>query len=83
MTVRAYIVALWEGLRFLLVDARQKRRLLPSREYLHWRLGTVYRTFDENGHPRSLRELFRDAWRDLPNVIRHLLWRRKMRRGWR
>lgn len=54
-------------------------RLFPTREYLHWRLGTVYRSFDGEGKPRQVRELVRDAWRDRGNVVAFLKWRRRMR----
>ena len=69
-----------EGLRFLW-SITPRWRLLPSRQYLVWRLGTVYGTFDrETGQPRSLRALLRDLWRDRANVVRFLRWSRTLRR---
>ncbi len=56
-------------------------RLWPTQEYLHWRLGTMYGSFDrETGKPRPVRAMIRDAWQDRANVIRFLKWRRSMRR---
>lgn len=54
-------------------------RLFPPRDYLQWRLGTVYGSFDKSGNPRSVSDLCRDVWRDRKNVIAFLKWRRKMR----
>ena len=68
-----------EGLRFFRAIT-PRWRLLPRRDFLHWRLGTIYGSFDrETGSPRPLRALLGDLWRDRRQVIRLLRWRRKMR----
>lgn len=55
-------------------------RLWPTHDYIHWRFGTVYGSFDrETGKPRPVRALIADAWRDRTNGIRFLKWRRRMR----
>jgi len=73
------VTVLLEGLRFLW-SITPRRRLLPSRAYLLWRLGTVYGSFNrETGEHRTLRELLGDLWRDRANVVRFLRWRRDMR----
>lgn len=74
------LAALAEGMRFL-AAITPRYRLLPSPAYLHWRLGTVYGSFNrETDAPRSLLDILRDAWRDRAQVVRFLLWRRDMRR---
>ena len=75
-------VACWEGLRFLFIDARPRGGWLPSKKYLVWRLGTVYGTFVDKDcqETRPLLDMLEQAVvGDLENVVRHLLWRRRMR----
>ena len=49
--------------------------------YIHWRLGTLYGSFEKDtGQPRPIKELLDCLWRDRKNVAEFLLWRRKMRR---
>jgi hypothetical protein len=48
--------------------------------YLHWRLGTVYGSFDAEGRPRPVRALLRDLWNDRRQARRFLLWRHEMER---
>lgn len=72
-------IVITEGLRFYWAICL-KRRLWPSRAYLHWRLGTIYGSFNrETGAPRPLRDLLRDLWRDRANAVKFLVWRRKLR----
>lgn len=72
------LLVLIEGARFYW-SICLKRRLWPSRAYLHWRLGTLYGTFDRaTGEPRPLRDLLLDLWRDRRNAVKFLLWRRSL-----
>lgn len=78
--LRHAAIVIVEGFSFLR-SITPRWRLLPSRAYLQWRLGTVYGSFDrETGAVRGLSVLLRDLWRDRANVCRFLLWRQQMRR---
>lgn len=72
------LAVLIEAIRYY-VAITPRGRLFPTREYLHWRLGTVYRSFDEEGRPRPVASLIREVWRDRANVLAFLKWRRRMR----
>lgn len=75
---RLFIVLI-EGARFY-NKIRPRWRLLPSRDFLRWRLGTVYGSFDQaTGGPRKIRHLLRDLWRDRAKAAEFLLWCRQMR----
>lgn len=77
---------IWQGLAFLWTlrpRLRRWRAWWPSLlAWLHWRLGTVYGSFDAEGRPRPVRELLRDLWNDRRQARRFLLWRRELMR-WR
>lgn len=74
------LLALLEGLRYLRAIT-PRWRLLPTTTYLHWRLGTVYGSFDRTtGAPRTVRAMLGDVWRDREQVLRFLTWRRELRR---
>jgi len=63
-----WLLLLVEGLRFLR-SITPRWRLLPPHDYLHWRLVTVYGSFDrESGVPRPVRVMLVDLWRDRSNV---------------
>lgn len=80
--------ALMEGIRFwwdLLpkdLDNGVPRSWLPDRDYMMWRLGTVYGIYPNHKvgeEPNSYEALIRLAWRDRAQVFKFLLWRREMR----
>lgn len=88
------LAAVWEGI-LLWWALTPPRSLLPSRRYLHWRLGTVYGSFHDceckvsgiehktscaTGRPRPLGDLIRQAWGDREQVMKFLRWRKWMRR---
>jgi hypothetical protein len=80
------VVVLWEGYLFLRAIANKKRKWwqlpLPPKDYLLWRLGTVYGTHPTNDGtkpPKTLRDFARELWGDREQVVKFLLWRRKMR----
>jgi hypothetical protein len=74
-TIRKWSVAFVEGVRFLWSFKKAR----PA--YIHWRLGTVYGSFDKDtGKPRPIKELLAHLWRDREHVIDFLVWRRSMRR---
>ena len=67
-----------EAIRFWFVIT-PKGRLWPTRDYLSWRLGTVYGTFNrKTGKPRWVIALLWDAWRDRKQVAQFLKWRKGM-----
>lgn len=79
MKLRRLCIAFVEGVRFY-NKIRPRWRLLPSHDFLRWRLGTVYGSFDSvTGKPRKVRDLLRDLWRDRERVMEFLLWCRQMR----
>jgi hypothetical protein len=75
--IRDTVTALWQGFLFLL-SIRKKGSLFPSKDYLLWRLGTVYQSFEKDGTYRPLKDLIRDAWRDRDRVKNFLVWRKQM-----
>jgi len=74
------VSVLIEAIRFWFAIT-PRGRLWPTREYLHWRLGTMYGSFNrETGEPRQIRALIADAWCDRKQVAQFLTWRQRMRR---
>lgn len=56
--------------------------LVPPREYMTWRLGTVYGIYPRHRileSPNTYADLIRLAWQDRAQILRFLLWRRDMR----
>jgi len=75
------LIILIESFRFAWATGLLWPRMWRRWAYWHWRLGTVYGSFDrETGEPRKMRELLRDLWRDRAAAGRFMLWRREMRR---
>lgn len=77
--MKRLLAALWEGWLYLRAIS-PRGRLLPTEDYLQWRLGTVYGSFNKlTGRPRDIEDLIIDLWRDRKNALKFLLWRRDMR----
>lgn len=88
--VKRWTLVAREGLLFLLA-CRKRGQLLPSVEYLKWRLGTMYGSFctpdgvvltgpseGQAYRHRTLGELVGAAVDDWPKVRDFLVWRRGM-----
>ena len=74
--MRALLAVATEGVHFLWTH----RKATP--EYVRWRLGTIYGSFDKaSGGPRLMRELLRALWNDRRAVVSFLRWRRAVRRS--
>ncbi len=74
-----------EGLRFLWIFRHKKRwwKILPPREYVMWRLGTVYGIYPENDGtkpPKTLKQLLQNLWDDREQVSKYLLSRKQLRK---
>lgn len=75
-----------EGIRFLWTFRNKKQwwKILPPREYVMWRLGTVYGTHPEHDGtrpPKTLKQLLGELWDDREQAKRYLLWRRAHRKS--